>query len=101
MSSRAREPSDAVRRVLENAGILIFASLLVMSIALGRYTGALVWCGALMVFFAQAWEGRASRHGTTEIALPPAPGGARPRHYDALRWVGVALSLLGAAALAV
>ena len=100
MSSRAREPGEAVRRVLENAGILIFASLLVMSIALGRYTGALVWCGALMVFFAHAWEGRASRRSETDVA-PQAPEGARPRHYDALRWVGVTLSLLGAAALAV
>jgi hypothetical protein len=99
MSSRAREPGDAVRRVLENAGILIFASLLVMSIALGRYTGALVWCGALMVFFAHAWEGRASRRSATEVE--PQEVGARPRHYDALRWVGVLLSLLGAAALAV
>lgn len=100
MSSRAREPSEAVRRVLENAGILIFASLLVMSIALGRYTGALVWCGALMVFFAHAWEGRASRRNATEFAQR-ATEGPRPRHYDALRWVGLALSLLGAAALAV
>jgi hypothetical protein len=98
MSSRAREPGDAVRRVLENAGILIFASLLVMSIALGRYTGALVWCGALMVFFAHAWEGRASRRSATGVE--PQAVGTRPRHYDALRWVGVALSLLGAAALA-
>ena len=99
MSSRAREPSDAVRRILENAGLLIFASLLVMSIALGRYTGALVWCGALMVFFAHAWEGRASRRSATDFA--PQAEDARPRHYDALRWVGLALSLLGAAALAV
>ena len=99
MSSRAREPGDAVRRVLENAGILIFASLLVMSIALGRYTGALLWCGALMVVFAHAWEGRASRHSAIDVA--PQEEGARPRHYDALRWVGVLLSLLGAAALAV
>ena len=99
MSSRASEPGEAVRRVLENAGILIFASLLVMSIALGRYTGALVWCGALMVFFAHAWEGRASRHCATDVA-PQGPEGARPRYYDALRWLGVALSLLGAAALA-
>jgi len=100
MSSRTREPSDTVRRVLENAGILIFASLLVMSIALGRYTGALVWCGALLVFFAHAWEGRASRRSETGVEAQ-APLGVRPRHYDALRWVGVALSLLGAAALAV
>ena len=99
MSSRAREPGDAVRRVLENAGILIFASLLVMSIAMGRYTGALVWCGALMVFFAHAWEGRASRRNAADAA--PQAQGARPRQFDALRWVGVALSLLGAAALAV
>jgi hypothetical protein len=99
MSIRARDPGEAVRRVLENAGILIFASLLVMSIALGRYTGALVWCGALIVFFAHAWEGRASRRYATETV--PQESGARPRHYDALRWVGVVLSLLGAAALAV
>ena len=98
--NRARPPTEPLRRVFENAGILIFASLLVMSVALGRYSGALVWCGALLVFFAHAWEGR--------IAPPSAPGqGAnddaapvRSQRFDALRWIGVVLAFSGAVALA-
>lgn len=89
----------AVRRVLENAGILTFASLLVMSAALGRYAVALVWCGALIVFFTHTWEDRSHR----ACKPPAAPGGAslRPRHYDTLRWLGLALSLAGVAAMSV
>jgi len=99
MTARTRAPGWVVRRILENAGILTFASLLVMSVAFGRYSGALVWCGALLVFFAHAWEARVSRR------LEEAPAGAgshaqRPRHFDALRWAGIALAL-GGAALAV
>jgi hypothetical protein len=99
MKGRTHEPGFAVRRILENAGILIFASLLVMSVALGRYSGALVWCGALIVFFAHTWEGRAQRQHDD----PPAMAGTalRPRHYDTLRWLGLALSLTGAAAMSV
>lgn len=99
MMSRTRPPSEPLRRVLENAGILIFASLLVMSVALGRYTGALVWGGALLVFFAHAWEGRAqppaARAGAAEAAVP-----VRARRFDVLRWLGVTLALSGAVALA-
>lgn len=97
--SGGTRPRYAVRRVLENAGILTFASLLVMSTALGRYAVALVWCGALIVFFTHTWEGRSHR----VIEPPTAPGGMnlRPRHYDTLRWLGLALSLAGVAALSV
>ena len=99
MMSRTRPPSEQLRRVLENAGILIFASLLVMSVALGRYTGALVWGGALLVFFAHAWEGRAqppaADAGAAEAAVP-----VRARRFDVLRWLGVTLALGGAVALA-
>jgi hypothetical protein len=95
IGERAR-PRYAVRRVLENAGILIFASLLVMSVALGRYAGALVWCGALIVFFTHTWERRSHRAGES----PTAPGGMalHPR-YDTLRWLGLTLSLAGVAAM--
>lgn len=95
MSGRTR-PRYAVRRVLENACILTFASLLVMSVALGRYAGALVWCGALIVFFTHTWERRA--HRASESAT--APGGmALRRRYDTLRWLGLALALAGVAAM--
>jgi hypothetical protein len=93
------QPRGVLRRAFENAGILSFASLLVMSVALGRYTGALVWCGALLVFFAHAWEGSVlPRH---EAATDAAPAAARRRRFDALRGVGVALALAGAFGLAV
>jgi hypothetical protein len=99
MSRRTREPGQAVRRVLENAGILIFASLLVMSMALGRYSGALVWCGALLVFFTHTWESRSQRPNADPAVL--AGTALRRRHYDALRWLGLALSLTGVAAMSV
>lgn len=94
--SRPRKPSEPLRRVLENAGLLTFATLLVMSVALGRYTGALVWCGALLVFFAHAWEGRIAR--APEQAMHTAA--ARSRRFNLLRWIGVALAFSGAMALA-
>lgn len=99
MTVRRREPGWVVRRVLENAGILIFASLLVMSVGFGRYTGALVWCGALLVFFAHAWEARALKR-IEELPVGAVTVAPRPRHFDALRWLGIALAL-GGAALAV
>jgi hypothetical protein len=95
VTARTREPGWVVRRVLENAGLLIFASLLVMSVGLGRYTGALVWCGALLVFFAHAWEARVSRR-LEELPVGAASAAPRPRHFNALRWVGIALALGGA-----
>ena len=91
-----RKPSAPLRRILENAGLLSFATLLVMSVALGRYTGALVWCGALLVFFAHAWEGRI-RH-VPEPAADAAT--ARSRRFNLMRWIGVALAVSGAIALA-
>ena len=98
--SPARKPSESLRRILENAGLLIFATLAVMSLALGRYTGALVWSGALLVFFAHAWEGRFP----SRVAGAPSPddSGAptRSRRFNALRWVGVLLAFCGAVALA-
>lgn len=96
MSGQTR-PRYAVRRVLENAGILTFASLFVMSVVLGRYAVALVWCGALIVFFTHTWERRSHRAGES----PAAPGDIdlRPRHYDTLRWLGLTLSLAGVAAM--
>jgi len=99
MMSHSRPSAGTLRRVLENAGLLIFASLLVMSLVLGRYTGALVWCGALLVFFAHAWEGRSQ---PTELDRSTAAG-AVPTHarFNLLRWIGVVLALTGAVALAV
>jgi hypothetical protein len=96
MTIRTRDPGWVVRRVFENAGILIFASLLVMSVGFGRYSGALLWCGALLVFFTHAWEARAVRR---FVELPAAAKGVAPRsrHFDVLRWLGVALALGGTA----
>lgn len=100
MTIQTREPSEALRRVLENAVILIFASLLVMSVALSRYDGALLWGGALMVFFAHAWEGRARRR-PQDAPAGSVPGAPPARRYDTLRWVGLVLACAGAAGFAV
>jgi len=89
------ERSGGVWRVLENAGVLAFASLLAMSLVMERYTGALVWLGALLVFFAQAWEARLRATGLP-IRL------ARPSLCNFLEWLrraGVGLSLIGVATL--
>lgn len=94
--SRPPKPSEPLRRVLENAGLLTFATLLVVSVALGRYTGALVWCGALLVFFAHAWEGRIPR--SPEQAADSTT--VRSQRFNLLRWIGVALAFSGAIALA-
>jgi hypothetical protein len=100
MMGPIRFPSDSLRRVIENAALLILASLLVMSVALGRYSGALVWCGALMVFFAHAWESRVQRRAANEPAARHVKVGLRGRHFDALRWVGILLACSGALAFA-
>lgn len=81
-----------VWRVMENAGVLAFASLLAMSLVMERYTGALLWLGALLVFFAQAWEARLRSAG---LAWPASLAG----FLDALRRAGVGLSLIGVLAL--
>jgi hypothetical protein len=99
MMSPTQPPAEPLRRVLENAGLLTLASLLVMSLALGRYDGALVWCGALLVFFAQAWEGRTRRRADADRAAVDAAVPEKTRHFDALRWVGVTLACSGAIAL--
>jgi hypothetical protein len=79
----------------ENAALLA-ASLLVMSVMAGRYAGALLWSGALIVFFAQAWESRSLPLGTAE-RLPLQA--SRSQRYDRVRWIGLALAVVGAAAL--
>lgn len=95
MTGQAGKSGSGVWRVLENAGILAFASLLAMSVLLQRYAVALVWLGALLVFFAQAWEARLL-----------SPAGVRPfltplgNFLDRLRRIGVGVSLLGVATLA-
>lgn len=99
MSGQTRNPTNAARRVLENAGILIFASLLVMSVALGRYSVALVWCGALMVFFAHTWESRSLRQSEDPSAMMTSA--LRQRHCGVLRWLGLTFALTGAAAMTV
>jgi hypothetical protein len=90
------ERAGGVWRVLENAGVLAFASLLAMSLVMERYTGALLWLGALLVFFAQAWEARLRAAGfPTGLARPS----QLVSFLDALRRAGVGLSLIGVAAL--
>ena len=92
---RRRPPAEVLRRVLENAALLAFASLLVMSVMAGRYAGALLWSGALIVFFTHAWESRSS----LDLAERRALHASRAQRYDGLRWIGLALALVGAAAL--
>jgi hypothetical protein len=99
MTSRTREPAEALRRVIENAVLLIFASLLVMSVALGRFADGLLWCGALMVCFAHSCDGRERRRlqGDDQAGRAQSP---RTRRYDVVRWVGLALAFIGAAGVA-
>ena len=99
MTTRVRSSTVALRRVFENAVILIFASLFIMSIALERYPGALVWCGALVVFFVHAWEGRVAPAPDHASATSAARSLALARHFDLLRAIGLLLSVIGAAAL--
>jgi hypothetical protein len=90
----AHDPAAWLRRVFENAGLLAFACLTVMSLVLGRYSAAMLWGGAALVFFAHAWQ--------TRLALPSdaAHAAGAARGADLLRWIGVAFALAGAAALA-
>lgn len=82
--------------MLENAGVLAFASLLAMSVVMERYGGALVWLGALLVFFAQAWEARLHAAGLPARLAQP----KQLRNFlDVLRRAGLGLSLIGVAAL--
>jgi len=85
-----------VWRVLENAGVLAFASLLAMSLVMGRYTGALVWLGALLVFFSQAWETRLRAAG---LRAGLARSSQLSSFLETLRRAGVGLSLIGVVAL--
>jgi hypothetical protein len=79
-----------VARVLGNAALLTFATLLVVSVATGRFAASLLWGGALLVFFAPALDR------PQPTSTPPS---ARARYGDALRWCGLALAAAGAALL--
>ena len=88
---RSRRPGrSAVLRVLGNASLLAFASLLVISLAAGHLAAGLLWAGALLVFFAPAldWRNATDPEGATGL-----------RRGDALRWCGLALAIAGAAVL--
>lgn len=76
-------------RVLGNAGLLVFASLCVIALVARQYGAALLWGGALLVFFAPAFD----------RLTPPgaAPSSRLARGADALRWCGLALAAAGAA----
>jgi hypothetical protein len=82
---------SAVWRVLGNACLLVFASLAVISVATGRIAAAMLWAGALLVFFAPALDRLAA-------------DGVRASRWFAhrangLRWCGLALAASGAALL--
>jgi hypothetical protein len=94
MTVRVRHTGEAVRRVLENASLLIFASLGVVAVALDRYAVALVWWGALLVFFAQAWEGRSAAK-EPDPAAGNAADALRRRRIGALRCAGLLLAAGG------
>jgi hypothetical protein len=81
---RARR--SVLARIFGNASLLAFASLLVISIAIGRIGSGLLWAGALLVFFASALERRS-------VPDPSLPAG----RADTMRWCGLALALAGAA----
>lgn len=89
--SPQREPSSAVVRVLANASLLAFASFAVISLVGGRIDAALLWTGALLVFFAPALD-RAARPDLLRT-------GWLARRADGLRWSGLALAAAGAALL--
>jgi hypothetical protein len=94
MTGQAGRSSSGIWRVLENAGVLTFASLLAMSLLMHRYAAALVWLGALLVLFAQAWEARLHPDGVRPLLTPLG------NFLDWLRRIGVGVSLLGVASLA-
>ena len=85
------ERSSAVVRVLANASLLAFASFAVISLVGGRIDAALLWTGALLVFFAPALD-RAARPDLLRT-------GWLARRADGLRWSGLALAATGAALL--
>jgi hypothetical protein len=82
---RPRARRSALARIFGNASLLAFASLLVISIAIGRIGSGLLWAGALLVFFASALERRS-------VPDPSVPAG----RADTMRWCGLALALAGA-----
>ena len=94
MNRRYRAPSQVLRHLLENAALLTFASLMAMSVISGRLGGALLWSGALTVFFVHACETRLQPLDLIERIPRQA---VRAHRYDALRWVGLVLALVGAA----
>jgi hypothetical protein len=62
-----------------------------VSVALQRYSSALVWAGALLVFFAHSCDGRVD---------PPMPGRPRrafARRMDGLRAAGLVICAIGVA----
>jgi hypothetical protein len=83
--------SSALARVLANAALLAFASFAVISVVSGRAGAALLWTGALLVFFAPALD-RAARPDLLRT-------GWLARRADGLRWSGLALAAAGAAVL--
>jgi hypothetical protein len=87
-----RDPGTVFRRAFENAGVLACAGLLAMSLALGRVGAALLWGGALMVFFAHAWQARA-------VPTEAAPAVSAQRRRALLRGAGLLLAVAGAALL--
>lgn len=80
---------SALVRVLGNAGLLVFASLCVIALVARQFGAALLWAGALLVFFAPAFD----------RLVPPgaAPSSRFARRADALRWCGLAFAAAGAA----
>jgi hypothetical protein len=94
MNRRHRAPSEVLRHLLENAALLTFASLMAMSVFSGRFSGALLWSGALTVFFVHACETRLQPLDVVDRMPRQA---LRSQRYDVLRWVGLALAFAGAA----
>lgn len=80
---------SALLRVLGNAGLLVFASLCVISLVAGQFAAAMLWGGALLVFFAPALDRLAPAGG--------APSSRFARRANGMRWFGLALALAGAA----
>jgi hypothetical protein len=79
---------SAVLRVLGNAGLLVFASLCVISLVARQFGTALLWGGALLVFFAPAFD---------RLVRPGDAPSRFARRADGLRWCGLALAVAGAA----
>lgn len=86
-----RDGRSAVIRVCANASLLTFASLAVISLATARFGAALLWGGALLVFFAPALDRTSLANGTRWRMLAG--------RADGLRWCGLALAGAGAALL--